>query len=164
MRVITKIERVPFVVQKDASIKERIMMATARASQNKVWRLVCAYFAKGNGCWDEMKPYIDEKNMFEIEYNASNKEDADREIRHIKEEAFKHIGKSTLNRLKRKVKGYSKVTDEDPQFAKLCTNLSMLSIFIEVKGVVDSLDEPKTKRFIKNNKQKLVYEQNQHNI
>lgn len=158
MKVITKIERVPIKVHKDATIKERVLLGSSKAMQNKIWRFVCTYFGKGNDCWQDIRKIVDDETVIEIEYNATSKEDAERELRTIKEEAFKYLGKSQIKRFKSKIKGYKKVNDDDPQFAKLVDNLSRFMIYLDVYIVIDSLDEPKKKRFIKKNPDKIHYE------
>jgi len=132
--VVTRIERVPVIQVKDASLKVRFATSLIKKQQKDVWRLVNKYFAEANdkGSWEFFKKGIDDETEVEITYNAKDKTDAEREIDVIKNKAFSHLGQASLQRIKRKFGVSKQFTDDNPTFEKLRNSLAVYQIFLSV--------------------------------
>lgn len=131
-QVITNLARIPFIKNPKASLFEKANMIVFSSKQYETWRLVVKYFTQANGTWDEAQKTVSTETEFQIVYNAKDKQDAERELESIKNNAFKNHGALALDRLKRRFKKFNNIADNDPQFEKLRNNLANMNIYLDV--------------------------------
>ena len=130
--VITTIERIPFVIDKDMTLMQKFSIKKNNLMQYETWRLVCKYFMQGNGVWDEQRQRVDHENEFNFYHNCSSYEEAQEEHSKIITNAFKNKMNFMAKALRMTGKKHIKTQDDNPEFQKLQGNLSALGIFLEV--------------------------------
>lgn len=132
-QVITKLTRVPLVIDPKMPIKDKCLILVARTKQSEVWRLVVKYFTQANGCWDEAIKTVRTETEFEIIYAARDYKDALKEVDNIKNKAFRNKGQLLSDSFRLKFKRFQNIKDKDPAFEKLRNNLANLGIYIDLE-------------------------------
>lgn len=141
-KVVTSIEKIPFIVKKQMRMRDRIIFRTMNLKQNEIFRFVCKYFGQANDTWkDILKEINNNENQIVIEYDAKDYDDALQEHTNIKENAFKSLGSSEIKRFKSMFKVSSQIKDTDPQFEKLCNFLLTFNIMLQVEIKQETIND-----------------------